>query len=109
MDPLIREDDKSAELVRPFDKLRARVTKVQSPKVQMEWLQWGFPMATTLSLNTLASINRNKAEELATDEHGKTRKEEKNFNLLRKQRCKWSGCSGASPWQLLCLQTHPHQ
>ena len=27
MDPRIREDDKSAELVRPFDKLRARVTE----------------------------------------------------------------------------------
>ena len=26
-DPRIREDDKSAELVRPFDKLRARVTE----------------------------------------------------------------------------------
>ena len=27
MDPRIREDDKSAMLVRPFDKLRDRVTK----------------------------------------------------------------------------------
>jgi hypothetical protein len=27
MDPRIREDDKSADLVRPFDKLRDRVTK----------------------------------------------------------------------------------
>ena len=81
----------------------------QSLKVQMERLQWGFPIATALSLNTPASINRKKEETLATDLHGKTRKEEKNFNLLRKQRCKWSGCSGASPSQPLCLQTHPHQ
>ena len=49
MDPRIHEDDKSAELVRPFDKLRDPVTKAQNPKVQMEQLQWGFPMATTLS------------------------------------------------------------
>jgi hypothetical protein len=55
MDPRIREDDKSA---------------VQSLKVQMERLQWGFPIATALSLNTPASINRKKkkeAEALATD------------------------------------------
>ena len=29
MDPRIREDDKSAEQVRPFDKLRDRVTKAR--------------------------------------------------------------------------------
>jgi hypothetical protein len=55
MDPRIREDDKSA---------------VQSLKVQMERLQWGFPIATALSSNTPASINRKKkkeAEALATD------------------------------------------
>jgi hypothetical protein len=33
---------------------------VQSLKVQMERLQWGFPIATALSLNTTASINRKK-------------------------------------------------
>jgi hypothetical protein len=27
------------------------------PKVQMEELQWGFPIATTLALNKLISIN----------------------------------------------------
>ena len=32
MDPRIREDDKSAELVRPFDKLRARVKKAHNAK-----------------------------------------------------------------------------
>ena len=32
MDPRIREDDESAELVRPFDKLRNRVTKAHNPK-----------------------------------------------------------------------------
>ena len=31
---------------------------VQSLKVQMERLQWGFPIATALSSNTLTSINR---------------------------------------------------
>jgi len=43
----------------------------------MEWLQWGFPIATALSSNTPTSINRkkkNKAKAFATDEHGKTRK-----------------------------------
>ena len=62
MDPLIREDDKTVKQVRPFDKLRDRVTKAQNLKVQMEWLQWGFPMATALSSNTLASINRKYTE-----------------------------------------------
>ena len=32
MDPRIREDDKSAGQVRPFDKLRDRVTKAHNPK-----------------------------------------------------------------------------
>ena len=44
----------------------------------MERLQWGFPIATALSSNTLTSINRKKkkkAEALATEGHGKTRKE----------------------------------
>ena len=39
----------------------------------MEWLQWGFPIATALSSNTPTSINRKEkaeAEALATDEHG---------------------------------------
>ena len=33
------------------------VTKVQNLKLQMEELQWGFPIATPLSLNKLISIN----------------------------------------------------
>ena len=32
MDPRIREDDKREGLVRPIDKLRARVTKAHNPK-----------------------------------------------------------------------------
>ena len=32
MDPRIREDDESSELVWPFDKLRDRVTKAHNPK-----------------------------------------------------------------------------
>ena len=32
MDPRIREDDKSAVQIRPFDKLRDRVTKAYIPK-----------------------------------------------------------------------------
>jgi hypothetical protein len=47
MDPRIREDDKSA---------------VQSLKVQMERLQWGFPIATALSLIRPSSINEKKKE-----------------------------------------------
>ena len=31
--------------------------RVQDPKVQMEELQWGFPIATTLSLIKPISIN----------------------------------------------------
>ena len=31
--------------------------RVQDPKVQMEELQWGFPIATPLSLNKPLSIN----------------------------------------------------
>ena len=31
--------------------------RVQNLKVQMEELQWGFPIATTLSLNKPISIN----------------------------------------------------
>ena len=30
---------------------------VQDPKLRVEELQWGFPIATTLSLNKLISIN----------------------------------------------------
>jgi|688.fasta_scaffold356001_1 hypothetical protein len=44
----------------------------------MERLQWGFPIATALSLNTPASINRKekkKEKALTTDEHGISRKE----------------------------------
>jgi len=48
----------------------------------MERLQWGFPIATALSSNTPASINRKKKEEaeaLATEFHGKTRKENQEW------------------------------
>jgi len=31
--------------------------QVQNPKVQMEELQWGFPIATPLSLNKMTQIN----------------------------------------------------
>ena len=34
MDPRIREDDESAVRVRPFDKLRDRVTKPHNPKTK---------------------------------------------------------------------------
>jgi hypothetical protein len=42
----------------PFDKLRDRGSfSTVEQKVQMEELQWGFPIATPLSLNKLISIN----------------------------------------------------
>ena len=44
----------------------------------MERLQWGFPIATALSSNTPASINRKekkKAEALATEKHRRKTKD----------------------------------
>ena len=41
----------------PFDKLRDQGSfSTVEQKVQMEELQWGFPIATTLSLNKLTQI-----------------------------------------------------
>jgi len=34
------------------------IPQMQNLKVQMEQLQWGFPIATPLSLNNPTSINR---------------------------------------------------
>jgi hypothetical protein len=48
-------DIKSQEWNSAYAKLTLK--RVQDLKVQMEELQWGFPIATTLSLNKLISIN----------------------------------------------------
>ena len=55
MELRIREVDEGGE--GPFDKLRDRGSfSTVEQKVQMEELQWGFPIATTLSLNKLTQI-----------------------------------------------------
>jgi hypothetical protein len=62
MELRIREVDEGGE--GPFDKLRDRGSfSTVEQKVQMEELQWGFPIATTLSLNKLISINGKEEEE----------------------------------------------
>ena len=51
----IREVDEGGE--GPFDKLRDQGScSTVEQKVQMEELQWGFPIATPLSLNKLTQI-----------------------------------------------------
>jgi len=67
----------------------------------MERLQWGFPIATALSSNTPASINRKKkkkAEALATEGHGKTRKENQAWIpvFARMTMASGEGCPRAS-------------
>jgi len=54
-------DIKSQEWNSAYAKLTLK--RVQNLKVQMEELQWGFPIATNLSLNKPLVINGKKKEE----------------------------------------------
>jgi len=49
-------------MTRNDTEVRKELQSTEKAKVQMEWLQWGFPMATALSSNMLASINRKYKE-----------------------------------------------
>ena len=77
MDPRIREDDKSAGLVRPFDKLRDRVTKAHNPKSKGAngAVAVGLPHRNR-SVFKHASINKQEVKDRSIC-HGLTRKESK--------------------------------
>jgi hypothetical protein len=69
---------------------------------ERKWI-WGYFKARKAEAEELATDEHGISRKRQKQKHGKRRKEGKNFNLLRKQRYKWSGCSGASPSQPLCL------
>ncbi len=76
MDPRIREDDKSAVQVRPFDKLRDRVTKAHIPKSKGAngAVAVGLPHRNR-SVFKHTRINKQKEkEESRSISHGMTRK-----------------------------------